>query len=69
MSFCCLRPTTEMPSKSKKKDIRRSGHDLLQNKDMDTSLLKDMNSIAFTDMPLDLTQSMHSNMTAPKQPA
>ena len=58
-----------MPSKSKKKDIRRSGHDLLQNKDMDTSLLKDMNSIAFTDMPLDLTQSMHSNMTAPKQPA
>lgn len=69
MAFCCLKPTTgEGPSKSAKgkKDIRRSGHDLLQNRDMDTSLLNGMNSLAFSDIQLDTNQSLHTGMSQTK---
>ena len=69
MAFCCLKTNTnEGPSKKAKNNtIRRSGNDLLMNRDMDTSLLNGMNSLAFSDLqinPSESTNNTHYNLNS-----
>ena len=64
MAFCCIKPnTTDVPTKAKRNNIRRSENELLQTYQdggFETGLMTGMTSLAFSDIQLDTDSQVYS---------